>query len=183
MGRAGQGSLLGPKEWVDELKLSIETLGVKKKFIKRKKHRTVYLNRKQGSEKAYNSTRGVEAFLKKTAIASGRDPSKKAKFWWYAIAVFFKNASTPRVGSPCILHSKNWDSLRYLGVRRHAPGGGGGGGRVVSRRGITWMSCISLVGIRGSAGLLLCLSLLRFVQLFCATESDRGFNGSFYGIL
>jgi len=42
-------------------------------------------------------TRGVEAFLKKTAIAYGRDPSKKAKFWWYAIAVFFKNASTPRV--------------------------------------------------------------------------------------
>jgi len=42
-------------------------------------------------------TRGVEAFLKKTAIAYGGDPSKKAKFWWYAIAVFFKNASTPRV--------------------------------------------------------------------------------------
>jgi len=42
-------------------------------------------------------TRGVEAFLKKTAIAYGRDPSKKVKFWWYAIAVFFKNASTPRV--------------------------------------------------------------------------------------
>jgi len=33
VGRAGQGSLLGPKEWVDELKLSIETLGVKKEFI------------------------------------------------------------------------------------------------------------------------------------------------------
>jgi len=44
-----------------------------------------------------HSTRGVEAFLKKTAIAYGRDPSKKVKFWWYAIAVFFKNASTPRV--------------------------------------------------------------------------------------
>jgi len=43
------------------------------------------------------NTRGVKAFLKKTAIAYGRDPSKKVKFWWYAIAVFFKNASTPRV--------------------------------------------------------------------------------------
>ena len=45
----------------------------------------------------FGCTRGVEAFLKKTAIAYGGDPSKNAKFWWYAIAVFFKNASTPRV--------------------------------------------------------------------------------------
>ena len=46
---------------------------------------------------ASHSTRGVEAFFKKTAIAYCGDPSKKAKLGWYAIAVFFKNASTPRV--------------------------------------------------------------------------------------
>jgi len=43
------------------------------------------------------STRNVEAFLKKTDIAYRPNPSKKAKFWWYAISVFFKNASTLRV--------------------------------------------------------------------------------------
>jgi len=36
-------------------------------------------------------------FLKKTAISYRPNPSKKAEFWWYEIAVFFKNASTPQV--------------------------------------------------------------------------------------
>jgi len=45
----------------------------------------------------YCCTRDVEAFLKKTAIAYRPNPSKKAEFWWYAVAVFFKNASTSRV--------------------------------------------------------------------------------------
>jgi len=43
------------------------------------------------------STRGVETVFKKTAIACGRNPSKKVQFLRYAIAVFFKNASTQRV--------------------------------------------------------------------------------------
>ena len=43
------------------------------------------------------STRDVEAFLKKTAIAYHLNSRKSTKFWRYAIAVFFKNASTARV--------------------------------------------------------------------------------------
>jgi len=42
-------------------------------------------------------TRNVEAFLKKTDIAYRSNQSEKDKFWWHAIAVFFKNASTLRV--------------------------------------------------------------------------------------
>jgi len=44
------------------------------------------------------STRGVEAFLKKTAIAYHQNLAFLLGFQPYAIAVFFKNASTPRVG-------------------------------------------------------------------------------------
>jgi len=70
-----------------------------------------------------NSTRGVEAFLKKTAIAYGPDPSKKAKFWWYAIAVFFKNASTPRVRGgtldPLVLQSPWCNAMRNEGKSNH----------------------------------------------------------------
>ena len=38
---------------------------------------------------------------------------KSTKFWWYAIAVFFKNASTPRVVNPAalglaVMHSQRW---------------------------------------------------------------------------
>ena len=44
-----------------------------------------------------SSTRSVEAFLEKTAIAYHPFSRKSAKFWRYAIAVFFKNASTLRV--------------------------------------------------------------------------------------
>ena len=36
------------------------------------------------------STRNVEAFLKKTAIAYHPNSRKSTKFWQYAIAVFFK---------------------------------------------------------------------------------------------
>ena len=43
-------------------------------------------------------TRGVEAFLKKTAIAYHQNLAFLLGFQPYAIAVFFKNASTPRVG-------------------------------------------------------------------------------------
>ena len=42
-------------------------------------------------------TRGVEAFLKKTAIAYHQNLTFLLGSWPYAIAVFFKNASTPRV--------------------------------------------------------------------------------------
>jgi len=50
-----------------------------------------------GTVGKHQCTRNVEAFLKKTDIAYRPNPSKKAKFWWYAISVFFKNASTLRV--------------------------------------------------------------------------------------
>jgi len=43
------------------------------------------------------TTRSVEAFLEKTAIAYHPNLRKSATFWWYAIAVFSKNASTLRV--------------------------------------------------------------------------------------
>jgi len=42
-------------------------------------------------------TRGVEAFLKKTAIAYHQNLTFLLGSRPYAIAVFFKNASTPRV--------------------------------------------------------------------------------------
>jgi len=43
------------------------------------------------------TTRGVEAFLKKTAIAYHQNLAFLLGSPPYAIAVFFKNASTPRV--------------------------------------------------------------------------------------
>jgi len=46
-----------------------------------------------------SSTRGVEAFLKKTAIAYHQNLAFLLGSPPYAIAVFFKNASTPRVDS------------------------------------------------------------------------------------
>jgi len=46
---------------------------------------------------ACNTTRNVEAFFKKTDIAYHPNPSKKSRFGWYTISVFFKNASTLRV--------------------------------------------------------------------------------------
>jgi len=46
-------------------------------------------------------TRGVEAFLKKIAIAYHQNLTFLLGSRPYAIAVFFKNASTPRV--PCYI--------------------------------------------------------------------------------
>jgi len=42
-------------------------------------------------------THNVEAFFTKTDIAYHLNPSKKTRFGWYAISVFFKNASILRV--------------------------------------------------------------------------------------
>ena len=50
-------------------------------------------------------TRNVEAFLRETATVYRPNPSEKAKFWWDAIAVFFKNASALRVPYESQYHS------------------------------------------------------------------------------
>jgi len=42
-------------------------------------------------------TRNVEAFLEKTAIAYHPNSRKSAKFGWYVMTVFSKNATTLRV--------------------------------------------------------------------------------------
>jgi len=39
-------------------------------------------------------TRNVGAFLKKTAISYHPNQIKKGNFWWYTVAVLFKNVST-----------------------------------------------------------------------------------------
>jgi len=44
-------------------------------------------------------TRSVVAFLEKTAIAYRQNLAFFLQFWWYAIAVFSKNAMTLRVNA------------------------------------------------------------------------------------
>jgi len=59
----------------------------------------------KGKEAASSSTtRALEAFLKKTAIAYRQNLVLFLEFRWYAIAVFFKNASTSRVAESLALH-------------------------------------------------------------------------------
>ena len=47
-----------------------------------------------------STTRDVEAFFEKTAIACHLSSRKSTRFWRHAIAVFFKNSSTTRVPVP-----------------------------------------------------------------------------------
>jgi len=61
-------------------------------------------------------TRGVEAFLKKTAIAYHQNLAFLLGSRPYAIAVFFKNASTPRV-----LNSRRVSFSFLHGFIRHSP--------------------------------------------------------------
>ena len=67
-------------------------------------------------------TRGVEAFLKKTAIAYHQNPVLLLGFGGYAITAFFKNASTSRVHLPVgHMHNKRMHPWPWVTV-----GGSGG---------------------------------------------------------
>ena len=69
-----------------------------------------------------SGTRGAQAFLKKTAIAYHQNSAFLLGFGRYAIAVFFKNASTSRVFYTCPLPSEIyhgiisivWDTVRTI---------------------------------------------------------------------
>ena len=61
---------------------------------------------------AATSTRNVEAFLEKTAIAYRQNVAFFLEFGWHAIAVFSKNATTLRVLEHGDIATVPWDINR-----------------------------------------------------------------------